>query len=128
MQFKYASGVIGCGLWNFASAVSEDIIEITGTDGRITVSTFGDDPVQLIKPAREVQRFDLPNPPHVHQPLIQTIVDELGGRAARGTACPSTGRTAARTARIMDEALRSYYGRRDDDFWNRPDTWPGRRR
>lgn len=125
MQFKYASGAIGAGLWNFASAVSEDIIEITGTEGRIALSTFGNDPVQLILPAGR-ERFDLPNPPHVHQPLVQTIVDQLNGKP--GAACPSTGRSAARTARVMDEALRGYYGGRDDDFWTRPQTWPGRGR
>ena len=126
MQFKYASGAVGAGLWNFASAVKEDVMEITGTEGRIALSTFGNDPVRLITPANS-EAFDLPNPPHVHQPLVQTIVDELNGKTPRGSA-PSTGRTAARTARAMDEALKAYYGGRDDAFWSRPDTWPGRRR
>lgn len=127
MQFKYESGVIGAGLWNFASAIGEDVIEITGTDGRISLSTFGNEPVRLELPfaaGEKREQFDLPNPPHVHQPLIQTIVDQLNGK---GGACPSTGASAARTARVMDEALKGYYGSRDDDFWTRPDTWPGRR-
>ncbi len=126
MQFQYESGVIGAGLWDFASAVSEDIIEIHGTDGRIALSTFGNEPVALQLPSGG-ESFTLPNPPHVHQPLVQTIVDELSGKP--GCSCPSTGVSAARTARVMDEALQSYYGRRDDDFWTRPDTWPapGRR-
>jgi hypothetical protein len=41
------------------------------------------------------------DPPHVHQPLVQTIVDEIHGK---GT-CPSTGTTAIRTARVMDQLL-----------------------
>jgi 1,5-anhydro-D-fructose reductase (1,5-anhydro-D-mannitol-forming) len=122
MQFQYESGVIGAGLWDFASAISEDIIEIHGTDGRIVLSTFGNEPVALQLSADRIERFDLPNPPHVHQPLVQTIVDELNGKP--GCSCPSTGVSAARTARAMDEALQSYYGRRDDAFWSRPDTWP----
>jgi hypothetical protein len=47
------------------------------------------------------------NPPHVHQPLIQTIVDELNGN---GT-CPSTGESAARTSWLMDQCVAGYYGR-----------------
>jgi hypothetical protein len=26
----------------------------------------------------------------------------------------------------MDRMLAAYYGGRDDEFWLRPDTWPGR--
>ena len=70
-----------------------------------------------------VETFDLPNPPHIQQPMIQSVVDELlgSGRA------PSTGVTAARTSAVMDTVLAGYYGGRDDEFWARPDTWPGRR-
>ena len=48
------------------------------------------------------------NPPHVHQPLIQTIVDELRGRGR----CESTGESGARTSRVMDRCLEGYYGAR----------------
>ena len=44
--------------------------------------------------------------PHVHQPLIQTIVDELLG----GGTCSSTGETGARTSWVMDRCLTNYYG------------------
>jgi len=40
----------------------------------------------------------------VHQPLIQTIVDELNGT---GT-CPSTGESGARTAWVMDRILEGF--------------------
>lgn len=126
MQLRYASGVVGAGLWNFASAVPEDVIELSGTEARVVLSTFGDEPVRLVARARE-EAFDLPNPPHVHQPLVQRVVDELNGKAPRGS-CPSTGRSAARTSWAMDEALKAYYGGRGDAFWSRADTWPGRRR
>ena len=67
------------------------------------------------------ESFDIPQPPHVQQPLMQTIVDELRGVAPRGS-CPSTGVSALRTQHVMDQALESYYGGREDGFWNRP--WP----
>jgi predicted dehydrogenase len=123
MTFRTPSGALGTASWNFASDAAEDLIEIFGTQGRITLSTFGNEPVRLVS-SRGEESFDLPNPPHVQQPLIQTIVDELHGRGE----CPSTGISAARTAKVMDTVLADYYGGRDDAFWLRGETWPGRRR
>ncbi|HEX8833801.1 MAG TPA: Gfo/Idh/MocA family oxidoreductase, partial [Abditibacteriaceae bacterium] len=120
-SFRIA-GAPGSALWNFAAPGSEDLIEITGTQGRITFPTFGNDPVRLESEVG-VQEFDLPNPPHVQQPLIQRMVNELRGV---GT-CPSTGETAARTSLVMDTMLDSYYSGRADEFWLRPGSWPGRR-
>jgi len=123
MTFRTESGALGTASWNFATDIDEDLIEITGTDGRISLSTFGAEPVRLSSPAGE-ESFDLPNPKHVQQPLIQTMVDELLGEGR----CPSTGESAARTARVMDAVLEGYYGGRGDEYWQRPATWPGRRR
>lgn len=128
MHFRAGDGrgAPGTGVWNFAAARGEDRIKITGTDGRIVMSTFGNEPVRFEDRDGSVELFDLPNPEHVQQPLIQTIVDELLGRAPRGH-CPSTGASAARTSKVMDDVLGAYYGGRDDAFWTRPQTWPGRR-
>jgi 1,5-anhydro-D-fructose reductase (1,5-anhydro-D-mannitol-forming) len=57
-------------------------------------------------------RFDLPNPPHILRPLVQSIVDQLHGR---GT-CPSTGTSALRTARVIDQVLWADYGGRAQNF------------
>jgi len=123
MNFQTESGVPGTAAWNFASAVRGDTLEISGTEGRLTCSVFGNDPLRL-ETAAGVQSIDRPNPPHVQQPLIQTVVDDLLGRGI----CPSTGESARRASRVMDRVLATYYGGRDDEFWLRPDTWPGRRR
>jgi hypothetical protein len=93
-------------------------LRITGTDGEITFQVFGPDPLKF-ESAAGLQTFDLPNPPHVAQPLIQTVVDDLLGRGK----CPSTGETARRTTRVMDQMLAGYYQGRDDAFWSRPQTW-----
>ena len=45
--------------------------------------------------------------PHVHQPLIQTIVNELKGHGR----CDSTRRGGARTAWVMERCLAGNYGR-----------------
>jgi 1,5-anhydro-D-fructose reductase (1,5-anhydro-D-mannitol-forming) len=70
-----------------------------------------------------MQDLERKHPDHVQQPLIHSVVDELLGR---GT-CPSTGASALRTSEVMDRVLGGYYGGRNDAFWDRPDTWPGRR-
>ncbi|MBV9866963.1 MAG: Gfo/Idh/MocA family oxidoreductase [Abitibacteriaceae bacterium] len=120
MHFGTTAGALGTASWNFAGAVDEDVIQINGTQARLTLSTFGNEPLRLERKDGN-ETFDLPNPPHIQQPLIQTIVNELQGNGK----CPSTGTSAARTSRVMDNVLRSYYGGRDDAFWTRPDTWPG---
>jgi predicted dehydrogenase len=114
-----AGGIPGVACWNFASAVREDAFTITGTEGRLTFSLLGDEPLRLENSAG-VQMLARPNPAHVQQPLIQSVVDDLLGR---GT-CPSTGETALRASRIMDAVLTGYYGARTDEFWRRPETWP----
>ena len=48
------------------------------------------------------------NPPHVHQPLIQTIVDELAGVGR----CESTGESGARASWVLEQCVAGYYGTR----------------
>ena len=120
MQFRVPGDVLGIASWNFAGPSSEDIIEISGTRGRITLNCFGNESVRL-ENKEGVQTADRPNPLHIQQPLIQTIVSELNHLGV----CPSTGTSALRTSRVMDAVLEGYYGGRADAFWNRPSTWPG---
>jgi 1,5-anhydro-D-fructose reductase (1,5-anhydro-D-mannitol-forming) len=123
MHFATPAGAQGSASWNFSSNAKEDRIEIVGEGGTLRLSTFGDGPVELERPGGVVESYSLPNPPHIQQPLIQSIVDSLLGRGA----CPSTGESAARTSDVMDRALLGYYGSRDDGFWSLPEHWPGRR-
>ncbi len=122
MTFRSPCGALGAAQWNFAASHRRDLIEITGRQARLVMTTFGNEPISLIGADAAQETFDRPNPAHVQQPLIQSIVDDLSGE---GT-CPSTGHTAARTSRVMDQALEAYYGGRDDDFWRRSESWPGR--
>ena len=123
MTFLTPTGVPGSATWNFSSHTKEDTLEFRGTAGRLSFTFFETDPVRL-ETADGLEQFDLPTPPHVAQPLIQTVVDDL---LARGT-CPSTGESARRTQAIMDRVLTEFYGGREDKFWERPGTWPGLRR
>ncbi len=123
MTFRTAAGVPGSASWNFASLAKDDTLEFSGTTGRLAINFYANDPVRF-ETARGVEHFDMPNPPHVAQPLIQSVVDDLLGRGS----CPSTGESARRTSAVMDRVLDEYYGGRTDAFWTRPQTWPGRRR
>lgn len=122
VTWRNARGVVGSSMWNFASDQSEDQIELLGTDGKITWSAFGSPIVKMLR-GKTVEEFEAPYPAHVHQPLVQTIIDEFHGRGE----CPSTGVSASRTQHVMDQCLERYYGGRADAFWLRPETWPGRR-
>lgn len=103
LSFRTPTGALGVGLWNFIADRDEESVELIGTTGRIRVSIFSPDPILLETPSG-TESFNEPTPPHVHQPLIQTIVNTLQGH---GT-CPSTGETAARTSHVIDIALERF--------------------
>ena len=121
MEFVLSNGALGTATWNFAGGSIEDRIEITGTDGRIVLSTFGDDPIS-VSTRRGDESLPFKNPYHIQQPLIQLVVDDLLGRGRS----PSTGESAARTALVMDTVLSDYYRGRADDFWAHEERWVSR--
>lgn len=102
-SFEFESGVLGIGAWCFTTSFELDRTEIIGTAGKLAFSTFGNQPITLIS-ARGEQTFTIDHPPHVHQPLIQTIVDELNDEGC----CPSSAIGGARTAWIVDGLLKGY--------------------
>ncbi|MGD2091589.1 MAG: Gfo/Idh/MocA family oxidoreductase [Candidatus Aminicenantes bacterium] len=104
--FMFESGVIGTGTWCFTASkqTNTDQIEIIGSKGKITFSTFEFTPVQL-ETESGIETHDYPKPKHVQQALIQTVVDELLGRGK----CPSTGITASRTSKTIEKILENYY-------------------
>lgn len=111
MSFR-AGTALGTAAWNFAGSEREDVLTLTGTAGRLTLSCFGNEPFDL-----NGQPFDLPSPPAVQRPLVAAMLHDL--RTGQQT-CPSTGHSALRTNEILDKVLDRYYGGRGDDFWNHP--------
>ncbi|KRF02420.1 oxidoreductase [Paenibacillus sp. Soil766] len=103
-SYAFESGVMGTGVWSFSAYKHLDMNEIVGSRGKLSFSTFSGD-LRIETADGEVQELTIPNPPHVQQPLIQKIVDDLRGIGQS----PSTGVTAARTNRVMDELLRDFY-------------------
>jgi 1,5-anhydro-D-fructose reductase (1,5-anhydro-D-mannitol-forming) len=122
LTFRAAGGVIGSMSWNFAGDAHDDTMVITGTKGEILFPMFNHRPLS-VSTTSGVTQVDVPYPVTVAQPFIQSVVDDLLGRGR----CISTGVSARRTSWAMDQVLASYYGGRQDAFWERPQTWPGRR-
>lgn len=101
--FAFESGVQASGTWCFSSFETADRVTFVGSGGKVTLSTFGNEPV-LLETLSGNQSFDLPNPPHVQGPLIQQVVDQLLGVGS----CVSTGESALRTTWVMDQILKEH--------------------
>ena len=97
MAARFADGAGATALWNFHADEKADALEIVGTEGRLLTPIFSDSDVIVTCQGR-TEVLAIRNPPHVHQPLIQTIVDELRGRGR----CESTGESGARSAWVLD--------------------------
>jgi 1,5-anhydro-D-fructose reductase (1,5-anhydro-D-mannitol-forming) len=102
--FTFQSRVQGTGTWCFSGFQKFDCTEIIGDRGKISYSTFDAQPIRLTT-QNEVIDFSLEYPPHIQQPLIQIVVDELNGIGKS----PSTGDTALRTTWVMEQMLKKYY-------------------
>jgi predicted dehydrogenase len=98
--FRFESGVYGAGSWSYCADRDEEYNEIVGSRGSIRFSTFSPVPIRVTRKDTS-EELPIGDPPHVHQPLIQSIVDELNGEGR----CPSTGQSALRTAHVLDAVL-----------------------
>jgi 1,5-anhydro-D-fructose reductase (1,5-anhydro-D-mannitol-forming) len=101
-SFRFQNGLVGCGAWCFVSQLdsSADVVEIIGTKGKISFSTFEFSPI--------IAEFDnlhhqssTAKPAHIQKFMIEAIVQELRG----GNKSPSDGISAARTNAVMDTIL-----------------------
>ena len=107
-NWQHESGIAGTGSWCFTTSESNrlDEIEIIGSEGRILCSTFEFIPV-ILENKDGRKEFPFEKPPHVQLFLMEKIVASLRGRGES----PSTGETAGRTNRVMDEMVKGYYNR-----------------
>lgn len=111
-SWRYESGAYGSGAWCFATDIDDEENEIVGSTGRIRFSTFPPlsspagrppAPIRILR-GDTVEEIPIADPPYVHQPLVQSIVDELNGQGR----CESTPESAMRTMRVIDEALAEF--------------------
>ena len=101
--YRFASGVFGSGVWCYTADFDEEYNEIVGAQ---RTHPFFDDAARPDPdlPRRDRRGAPVADPEHVHEPLIQTIVDELNEVGK----CPSTGDSAARTAQVMEAILSEF--------------------
>ncbi len=102
-SLSFESGVKGTGTWCFSSFTNYDMNEIVGSLGKISFSTFGEEPI-LLTTTEGITSMDIVKPVHIQQQLIQNIVNELNGLGES----QSKGVSAARTTWVMDEILKDY--------------------
>lgn len=101
--WRHASGVQGYGSWCYVCGQFEDAIEIVGASGSISFEFFSDKPLRLVNAEGE-QLVEIANPPHVQQPFIQSMVDDLNGLAP----CPGSVESAVRSSWVADTVLHNY--------------------
>lgn len=100
----FEGGVLASGIFAYTAGHEEDSVTVYGTRGHISMGFFQADTIKLVR-GGDTTEFDLPDPPHVHQPLIETVLDHIRGT---GT-CPSTGESALRTTRVIEKILSKVY-------------------
>ncbi len=67
------NGVAVSGLCSYASDRNEDQIAVTGSEGSVSIGFFGPSPITIRKGQTETT-LDLPDPPHVHQPMSERAI------------------------------------------------------
>ncbi len=104
--WKHESGVIGTGSWCFVvdKSSEEDYIQVIGEKGEISLPCFSPGALK-IKNSDKEEELEFKNPQHISQNLVQQVVNELHGIEK----CVSTGESAARTSRVLDEFVKDYY-------------------
>jgi len=105
-NWQHECGVAGTGSWCFTTSDKNilDEVEIIGNQGKIIFSTFEFTPV-ILENKSERQEFPFERPQHVQSFLMAKIIASLRGEGDS----PSTGKSAARTNRVLDEMVKSYY-------------------
>jgi predicted dehydrogenase len=106
VEFLLPNNIAGTGTWcfNMSQDSNRDIIEIFGEKGNIRFSCFTFGPIVLTNSQGRLE-FINERPENVQYFLIDQVVRELEGKGKAS----STGISAARTSRVMDEILEEYY-------------------
>lgn len=99
-SWEHENGVLGTGMWSFGTYKREDKVRIVGSDGELSFSVFGEEPIEVIT-SNEVEQVFIENPKHIQQYHVENMVKHL----QLGVKHPSIGKTAMHTAWIMDSIL-----------------------
>ncbi len=104
-SFRFASGAVASGEWSFVAPAEEavDTIEILGSRGVLSFSTFAFSPVECRQGA-SITHFPSQQPDAIQYFMIESIVNALLGKGKSYSDLQG----AIRTQRVMDTILGKY--------------------
>ncbi|WP_320167959.1 Gfo/Idh/MocA family oxidoreductase [Mangrovibacterium marinum] len=104
--FTFKNGVTGTGSWCFVvdQSAEQDKIEISGTKGRLSLPCFAHGELEL-RTHKGIEHFGFTNPVNISHNLVRNVIQSLRGEEL----CVSTGESAARTNRVLEEIVKNYY-------------------
>ncbi|WP_347900951.1 Gfo/Idh/MocA family oxidoreductase [Pseudomonas purpurea] len=99
-SWRFASGALGMGCWNFVADRREDRVELIGSQGRIVFSVFDEHPVQL--QADETLSLHIDHPEHIQWHHVLGMNAHIRGDVSH----PAVAEQALKTDWVMDRILK----------------------
>jgi predicted dehydrogenase len=99
-SWRFASGALGMGCWNFVADRREDRVELIGSKGRISFSVFDEHPVQL--EADETLSLHIENHEHIQWHHVLGMNAHIRGEVQH----PAVAEQAVKTDWVMDQILK----------------------
>ena len=99
-SWRFASGALGMGCWNFVADRREDRVELIGSKGRISFAVFDEHPVQL--EADENVSLHIENHEHIQWHHVLGMNAHIRGEAQH----PAVAEQALKTDWVMDQILK----------------------
>ena len=100
--WRFASGALGMGCWNFVADRREDRVEVIGSQGRITFSVFDEHPVELH--ADENLSLTIEHHAHIQWHHVLGMNAHIRGEAQH----PAVAAEALKTDWVMDRILKRH--------------------
>ncbi|MHA1566808.1 MAG: Gfo/Idh/MocA family protein [Alphaproteobacteria bacterium] len=102
---RLESGLVVSGMCCYVAGEPADSITVVGSEGQVEMSCLEWSPLRLTSKG-SVQEFDIADPPHVHQPFIETVVAHIRGEGL----APCMGADGMRTTWVTDQLYADYRG------------------
>lgn len=118
MTFMTESGVTCSANYFLNSNCKQDKMVIKGSKGKMSFSVHDNQSV-LIESDDGIKTYSFVEPIWEEQYMIQEVINALKGKENIAV----SGEEALNIMDAMDIALCDYYHGRNDNFWDRPNTW-----
>lgn len=119
MSFKTDTGVVGTANFNSLALDKKDKMIIYGTKGKIEFSMHGNDSI-VVTTKNGIEELEISTPKIIQENMVENVVNSLLTGEHLHTCLAEE---SLETYRIIDTVLEKYYNGRNDDFWNRIDSW-----